>query len=549
MGFLQICAGVVLLQMSKSAKDVPDAAVFKGDLDQVREIAEVEQPESEPKADALRGAASLIRRLSVSRQKMEQEEARRLREDQMKDHLEPLGENEIVEWDGLRRRKTVIGEPVSSPVPRRKTVHPPLGMSHFPDPNEDDSDAGPGFFEALRHRAQTVIRHSSPRNTEERAEQAPRSPLYPVALTDIKVHPTHMESPITLYGPGSLEDAQERIYGFPPGKRKEQDFAAHPSPRSKPLPAKPASSPSLRPPHETKRQFSFTNLLRPGSRSADADHEGSRPTLHSRNSSNSHGQKRLMKNATEEERLGLVKGDSHLALLQRETSLAPERPYPPTYHTHLISHSQSSSSSSLDEYYPDHYPSPTQRSRSNSDEDDGWQMTNVPIASTTPRMNLASPPLATVRVSTRRRPCPPRTYQSPSRTDMPPAYDQERPTAAPGAMMGGGPAQARATTAASDLSQTSSTNHSWSTVQSPATGSPREGGSHRRAQASEERGLSESGRSIVPSSPEPMDEYEASRRRFEEQSQREREERRQRAAGRRQSWKPRAPESAGASFI
>jgi magnesium transporter len=97
MGFLQICAGVILLQLSKSAKDVPDAAVFKGDLDQVREVAEQEQPETEPKADAIRGTAAIIRRLSVSRQKMEQEEARRLREDKLKDQLEPLRENEVVQ--------------------------------------------------------------------------------------------------------------------------------------------------------------------------------------------------------------------------------------------------------------------------------------------------------------------------------------------------------------------------------------------------------------------------------------------------------------------
>ncbi|CAG8159383.1 unnamed protein product [Penicillium nalgiovense] len=61
-GFLQICAGVVLLQLSKSAKDVPDAAIFKGDLDQIREVAEVEEPESEPKADSIRGAASITKR-------------------------------------------------------------------------------------------------------------------------------------------------------------------------------------------------------------------------------------------------------------------------------------------------------------------------------------------------------------------------------------------------------------------------------------------------------------------------------------------------------
>jgi hypothetical protein len=33
MGFFVICAGVVLLQLSKSAKDVLDTAVFAGDLD------------------------------------------------------------------------------------------------------------------------------------------------------------------------------------------------------------------------------------------------------------------------------------------------------------------------------------------------------------------------------------------------------------------------------------------------------------------------------------------------------------------------------------
>lgn len=54
MGFLQICAGVVLLQLSKSAKNVPDAEVFRGDLDQVRTVAEQEEPEYEPKAGKCR---------------------------------------------------------------------------------------------------------------------------------------------------------------------------------------------------------------------------------------------------------------------------------------------------------------------------------------------------------------------------------------------------------------------------------------------------------------------------------------------------------------
>jgi hypothetical protein len=102
MGFLQICAGVILLQLSKSAKDVPDAAVFSGDLDQVRTVAEQEQPESEPKADAIRGTAAIIRRLSTSRQKLEAAEAKRIHEERLKDQMEPIGENEQYEWDGLK---------------------------------------------------------------------------------------------------------------------------------------------------------------------------------------------------------------------------------------------------------------------------------------------------------------------------------------------------------------------------------------------------------------------------------------------------------------
>ncbi|EXJ80127.1 hypothetical protein A1O1_08269 [Capronia coronata CBS 617.96] len=533
LGFLQICSGVVLLQMSKSAKDVPDAAVFRGDLNQVREIAEVEQPESEPKADALRGAASLIRRISVSRQKMEQEEARRLREDTMKDQLEPLGENEVVEWDGLRRRKTILGQPGASPVPRRKSTHPPLGMSHFPPPDEDETNQGPGFFENLRKRAQTVIRHSSPQDSE----TLPHSPLHPVALTDIKVQPSHVESPIMPYGPGSLEDAQERIYGLPAGGRKEIDSQAgiYHSPRSKPLPAKPSPSPALRPPHETRRQFSFTNLLRPGSRSADADHEASR-------SITSHEQKRALKNATEEERLGLVKGDSHLALLQREISQSPERPHQSNSYFHPISHSHShsSSSASLDGYYHDQYPSP-----SHSDEDDGWQMTNVPIVT-----NLTSPAPASVRSSTRRRPSPPRTFLPPPTMNISPQHNQERPIPVPGTMVGSGPTQAKAIPVVSGLSQTSLTSQKFrSEDQIQNSGSLQGRGNHHLAQTSEGRGLTGEGRFMAPIQRETEDDYEASRRRFEEQSKREREARRQRATGRRQSWKPTTPEVDNGSFI
>lgn len=511
MGFLQICTGVVLLQMSKSAKDVPDAAVFKGDLDQVREIAEVEEPETEPKADAIRGAAALIRRISLSRQKMEQEEARRLREDMRKDQLEPLREDEMVEWDGLRRRKTVISErTAASPVPRRKTMHPPLGMSHFPDPDEEDTpghdDERPSLFEALRSRAQSVLHSHSTSPQDERL----RSPLYPVALTEIKIHPSKADSPIAPYGPGSLEEAEEHIYGLPPGSRKEQDrkagvAGAKPSPRSKPLPAKPPPSPGPRPqPEQVRRQFSFANILHRHSRTpVDGEQRSSpsRSVLASRASSATHGQKRAVKNATEEERLGLVKGDSHVALLEHESSRSP--PSQPTFPSLL--HSHSSSVASLD-YHHDPYPATSrdhparQTSLSDSDEDDRWQMppTNILSSTKSSDTRTITPKEVSVSLNSRQRSSPPRVYQPPPSSTS--------PVPVPGTMVGGAPPardRVNAVTTPSGPSPSSSTSTSQSHSRSP-------------------------------------DDYETSRKRFEEQSRREREERRIRTS-RRQSWKPGGP--------
>ena len=386
MGFLQICAGVVLLQLSKSAKDVPDAAVFKGDLDQVREVAEQEQPETEPKADAIRGAAAIIRRFSLSRQKMEQEEARRLREDKMKDQLEPLRENEVVEWDGLRRRKTVIGNAEFGGPVRRKTLHPPLGMSHFPDQEQNEDPErevreNHGFFEGLRDRAHSVLQRNTTSDFGD-----PRSPIHPMALTEINVQGSKADTPILPYGPGSFEEAQEHIYGLPPGIQGSRNQSGTHSPRSKPLPNHPSDqSPAIGGPkkdslaperseHSTRRQFSFSNVFHRHSKttdrpsSSDPNHGStaeyrpkSRAGLGSRNaSSTSHEQKRAMKSATEEERLGLVKGDSHAALLQEEHS--PPRP----------THSQSSSSASESFLPYDLKPSDDVE----DDEDDDWQMMN-----------------------------------------------------------------------------------------------------------------------------------------------------------------------------
>ncbi|KAI9668427.1 MAG: hypothetical protein M1831_001181 [Alyxoria varia] len=163
LGFLQICAGVVLLQLSKSSKDVPDTAVFQGDLDQVRTVAEQEEHESEPKADTIRGTAALLRSFSKTRKQHEVEEAKRVQTDM----LEPIGENESVEWDGLRRRKTTL-EPGQPPPSRQKTVHPPLGLTRFPDPDDSDNEStSHQFLPSLRSKAQTVFRpHKSSTATQ-----------------------------------------------------------------------------------------------------------------------------------------------------------------------------------------------------------------------------------------------------------------------------------------------------------------------------------------------------------------------------------------------
>jgi len=328
MGFLQICAGVILLQLSKSAKDVPDAAVFTGDLDQVRTVAEQAQPESEPKADAIRGTAAIIRRISQSRQKNEVAEVKRIHEERLKDQMEPIGENEQVEWDGLRRRKT-FREPEGG-LQRRKTLHPPLGLTHFPeDVNSeegrstqgDGTDDGGSFLGSFRRRAHSII-HRKPPGT---------------AGTDYhnSMHPSELGE--TSYkGPGTAtEEPMEmsHVYGLPPGLRRP-DLDGHNSSQYTPSGqqghpiawaddvgqerAKSRGSLAPEPPsHTTKRQFSFHNVFHRHKHddSLDSTHShrpSSRIGLGSRQSSrdgNIPGPRKA-KTATEEERLGLVKGDS-----------------------------------------------------------------------------------------------------------------------------------------------------------------------------------------------------------------------------------------------
>jgi len=249
LGFLQICSGVVLLQLSKSSKDVPDAAVFSGDLDQIRTVAEVEEPESEPHADTVRGVAGLVRALSTSKHKREIEEVKRLREDS----LAPIAENEHVEWDGLRRRKTVISSHHSGSVRRQRTVHYPLGMSYFPSgydqtprrPEGDDEEHehnpedDVGFFPRFKGRAQTALSSLTPRSFSGSRSPDPHAPRHASSFPTAEMR--HANPASSLVSPKqasariNLDPSPERpgypstpsgqgrphIFGLPPGLRPD----------------------------------------------------------------------------------------------------------------------------------------------------------------------------------------------------------------------------------------------------------------------------------------------------------------------------------------
>lgn len=343
LGFLQICAGVVLLQLSKSAKDVPDAAVFKGDLDQVRTVAEQEEPESEPKADAIRGTAAIIRRFSQARQKNEMAEAKRVHEDRMKDQMDPIGEDEQVQWDGLRRRKTSISG--SGSVQRRKTLHPPLGMSNFPDEEaiEDERpisehSSGGGFNGRFMN---SFKRNASSKFTRQNKSMSTGTPGLTTAPKD--------GTPPTAQVSGAME--MDHVYGLPPSLHGHAggDGAGDPtghfdasteytgaggkpimwadSVESRPSSARPSLAPTP-PPHSAKRQFSFQNPFhRHNKHEANpSDSSSHRPSsrlgLGSRGSSKEYGAG--IKDVTEEERIGLVVGDSKNTLAVPDYNDEPE---------------------------------------------------------------------------------------------------------------------------------------------------------------------------------------------------------------------------------
>ncbi|RSM11614.1 hypothetical protein CDV31_006717 [Fusarium ambrosium] len=306
LGFLTICSGVVLLQLSKSAKDVPDAAVFNGDLDQIQTIAEQEQPESEPKADAIRGTAAILRQISRRRLRMEQDELKRLHEEKRMEAMDPIeeGQQPEWEWDGLRRRRTMTyrsgtvssrgrtipSPPPSSgrhapPPPSTPRVHPPLGMSHFPpsdDEDDDDNDRSTIFSNiagTIRGRARGFTNFSGRHYEEDNSDDKARSPMHPVPLTEISVPRDKPDDESDAY----FGQTREHVFD-----RQDTEYRGASSHSNQSL------APPTPPPHGgnmsgTRRQFSFHNVFR-------------RP--HSSRSTSG------VEEPTEEERQGLVKDES-----------------------------------------------------------------------------------------------------------------------------------------------------------------------------------------------------------------------------------------------
>lgn len=317
MGFLTICSGVVLLQLAKSSKDVPDTAVFKGDLDQVRTIAEQEEPETEPRADTIRGGAAIVRAMSRKRTMKQLDEARTI----ASEHMEPIGEDDQVYFDGIRRRKTVVGSSAQHSVrSSTRTAHPPLGLTHFIDGHHTDSDSDndvhPGFLPRFRRSKKKQRNHSGDHSLME------------------------MKPPLTLKSQSSFatttadeEPAREHVYGLPAGLRSpihdtdtsykggsaihwttsidERERERAMSQTSSLMQPKPP--PHSRPDSPGKRTFSFQNVFH---RKESADDGAIRPlsrgalSFASRKSSSSHQRPSSRNNASEEERLGLVTGDA-----------------------------------------------------------------------------------------------------------------------------------------------------------------------------------------------------------------------------------------------
>ncbi|KAL2850577.1 magnesium transporter NIPA-domain-containing protein [Aspergillus pseudoustus] len=384
LGFLQICSGVVLLQLSKSAKDVPDAAVFKGDLDQIREVATQQEPESEPKADAIRGTAAIIRRLSTPRRNVEAEEARRYFHERQEDHLKPPGEDEIFEWDGLRRRKTVVNEKSPVALRRTPTILPPLGMSRFPDDWEETSQVSnntQSIMDEVRSRASSILNSPwRPIQDEHRHE--------PLPATDQNTVSTSYPGP--HLNPNQQSTTPRAISWADQGDQthiQNQDSTHLNAPEP--------------PPH---RHFSFQRIFNRSKSPIDHQYQSASTSPTRSRSPQSPSRRGILRrthrriNTSEEEQLGLVQGDTVASTYMNET------------HQRSDSHSSHSS-----------YDSDPQIIHHNDHDDDG----KPEHLSTGRRLDLESPEETLYPPRLRVNPLPPIPDDASSVESQPQSYPQQ----------------------------------------------------------------------------------------------------------------------------
>ncbi|KAJ3559006.1 hypothetical protein NPX13_g9602 [Xylaria arbuscula] len=267
-GFLVICSGVVLLQLSKSAKDVPDTAVFAGDLNQIQTIAEQEQPETEPKADALRGTAAILRRISNARSRMEHEEFKRLHEEKEMERLATVSEDgqPEFEWDGLRRRRTTTmgsnrSRPFTSPSPAQ-TPHPPLGRTRLLSDEEleeleRERQMSPGVLSSIagtiRQRARSVLVHNRSELPHQERLNNSASALgqtHPVQLSQIAVPEQSYDGEAGPLGYGLRADSYNTEYdGAGHYSSKSSDRHIHFTETPKPGASMTSLVPPTPPPH------------------------------------------------------------------------------------------------------------------------------------------------------------------------------------------------------------------------------------------------------------------------------------------------------------
>lgn len=286
-------------------------------MDQIREVATQEDPEYEPKADSIRGAASIIRRISTTRRDTEAVEARRFVQDKHEDFLKPPGDNEIIEWDGIRRRKTVIGNgptmsrPNTPRTPSFKKEMPPWGMSRIPDPeNEEDrpstKQSGNSFMNDFRTRASSALHPTLWQSGRHGKHLSPHSA--PVSMTDL----TRSGSDTKYHGVENDEglEAPRRPFGR---DRSDTPRSIHWADE------KDGDQATGSPEQSARRQFSFNTMFNRFKTGSTSPQRAASPPRGILRRTHLVPGGDLRKSATEEEQLGLVKGDSRTARPEEET--------------------------------------------------------------------------------------------------------------------------------------------------------------------------------------------------------------------------------------